>query len=73
MQQSMDDLKAKVTAAGNGVSGVPAQVLPLTPAQWPGAHDTLVAGRQSVASARTDLQTARADAKSIVAALRALK
>ena len=37
MQQSMDDLKAKVTAAGNGVSGVPAQVLPKN-------HDTRLLG-----------------------------
>ena len=73
MQQSMDDLKAKVTAAHDAVDGVPADVLPLTPAQWPGAHDTLKSARQSVVTARTDLRTARADAQSIVTALKALK
>jgi hypothetical protein len=65
-QAADDDLKAKVTAASAAVSGVPAEVLALTPAGYPGNRTTLEAARSSLQTARADLAAARADVTKVV-------
>jgi hypothetical protein len=62
-QAALDAMNAKVTAAMNSAGPVSGQVLPLTPAGYPGNVPTLQAARQ-------DLRAARADATTVVADLR---
>jgi len=69
-QAALDDMKTKVDAAASAVSGVPASVLPLTPAGYPGNRSTLEAARTSLQTARADLVAARTDARNAIEALR---
>lgn len=64
----MADLQAQIDAIRNSTTGLSAQVLALTPAQWNADHGVLEPSRKSLLSARTALQKARAD----IAAIRAL-
>jgi hypothetical protein len=74
-QADLDAMKAKVGQVSPLVHGVPAAVLPLTPAQYNGgaAKPILVSSRTSLQSGRALLVGARADAAACIAALKALK
>ena len=65
-QEALDDLKTKVQAATDAVSGVPGRVLPLTAAGYPGNRSTLLGARADLVTARTDLRAARADALRVI-------
>lgn len=66
------DLGLKVDAAAKGVSGIPAAVVPLDAAGFPGNRPTLVNARASLESARGALQGAVAAATNAINALKAL-
>lgn len=74
-QASLDAMNASVSAAVNLATPLPAQLLPLTPAQYNGgtAGPVLNSARSAVVQARNDLKTAMADAKACRDALKALK
>jgi hypothetical protein len=74
-QADLDAMNKAVTAAGNLAGPLPAQLLPLTPAQYNGGTAGLVltAARAALVQARTDLKSAVADAQACRAALKALK
>jgi hypothetical protein len=67
-------MTAKVAQVSPLVAGIPATVLPLTPAQYNTgtAKPILVSSRSSIQSGRGLLVGARADARACVAALKAL-
>lgn len=73
-QSDLDAMKAKVAKVSPLVQGIPAAVLPLTPAQYNAgtAKPILVSSRTSLQAGRGLLSGARADARACVAALRAL-
>ena len=64
-------MEAAIDEAVNGVAGVAADVLPLTPADWNAgtAGPILRAARQAVVEARTDLRTAMGEARKVITAL----
>lgn len=64
-QAAYADLTAKVTAAQGLLRPVPASVLALTPAGWPGDVTTVQADRQSVVTAGADLAAAAHDVSEI--------
>jgi hypothetical protein len=70
MQASLDDLNAKVAAAQAISGSVEKTVLPLQPTDYNSDHSLLSGYRDQLKTAHTDNQTAFADAKSIVAALK---
>jgi hypothetical protein len=65
----MADLQAQITAIRTATDGLSGKVLGLTPAQWNADHTVLAGPRQSLASARTALQKARADIVAVRAML----
>jgi hypothetical protein len=71
-QADLDAMNASVTAAVGLASPLPAQLLPLTPAQYNGgtAGPILTAARTALGTARDDLKSAEASAKACVAALK---
>jgi hypothetical protein len=73
-QSDLDAMNAKVAQVSPLVQGVPAAVLPLTPAQYNGgtAAPILASSRTSLQAGRGLLAGARADARACVAALKAL-
>jgi hypothetical protein len=73
-QSDLDAMNAKVAQVSPLVQGVPAAVLPLTPAQFNGgtAAPILASSRTSLQAGRGLLAGARADARACVAALKAL-
>ena len=73
-QADLDAMTAKVAQVSPLVAGIPAAVLPLTPAQYNAgtAKPILVSSRTSIRSARGLLVGARADARACVAALKSL-
>ncbi len=73
-QADLDAMNGDVAQVGPLVQGIPAAVLPLTPAQYNAgtAKPILVSSRTSLQSGRSLLRNARADAKACVAALKAL-
>ena len=74
-QADLDAMNAAVTAAANLASPLPAQLLPLTPAQYNGgtAGPILANARTALVQARNDLKSGVADAKACRVALKALK
>jgi hypothetical protein len=73
-QADLNAMNAAVTAAVGLAGPLPAQLLPLTPAQYNGgtAGPILTSARSSLTTARSDLKNAVADAKACRAALKAL-
>jgi hypothetical protein len=73
-QSDLDAMNAKLVQVSPLVQGIPAAVLPLTPAQYNDgtAKPILTSSRTSLQSGRGLLVGARADAKACVAALKAL-
>lgn len=73
-QADLDAMNAAVTAAVGLAGPLPAQLLPLTPAQYNGgtAGPILVSARSAVTTARNDVKNAVADAKACRTALKAL-
>jgi hypothetical protein len=69
-QSDLDQMKAQVASAQSAVGGVASSVIGLLASDWPGAHDTLAAGRQSLRTGRDDLRTARNDGWNAVIALK---
>ncbi len=69
-QSFLDEMKTHTADARTAASGVPATVINLTPADWPGAKDTLEQGRETLKTARKDLYEAREDGHKAVKALR---
>jgi hypothetical protein len=69
-QAALDDLRAKVADAKGKAAPIPADVVPLTPAGYPGNRPTLVAARGTMLLVKADYETARSDAKNVVTALR---
>ena len=74
-QSDLDAMNAKVAQVSPVVQGIPAAVLPLTPAQYNAgaAKPILVSSRTSLQAGRGLLAGARADARACVAALKALR
>jgi hypothetical protein len=72
-QSYLDEMKAGTESARTAASGVPASIINLTPADWPGAHDTLEQGRETLRTARKDLYEAREAGRNAVKALRGAK
>ena len=74
-QSALDAMNAKAAQVSPLVQGVPAAVLPLTPAQYNGgtAAPILASSRSSLKAGRGLLAGARADARACVAALKALR
>ena len=70
-QATLDDMKTQIAAAQTATSGLAAQLMGFTPAQWNANHELLSPSRAQLKTARTDLEKARQDAKSIVAAVQA--
>jgi hypothetical protein len=71
-QGHLDEMKAKVAGARAAASGVPDQVLPLVPQDYPDNKPTLDAARASLATGRAALRDARELARQVVADLKAL-
>jgi len=73
-QADLDAMTAKASQISPLVAGIPAAVLPLTPAQYNAGTATpiLASSRTSIQSGRGLLIGARADARACVAALKAL-
>jgi hypothetical protein len=69
-QDAVNDLNARVAAATAAVSGVPSQVLALTPAGYPANKATLQSARGALETARHDVVLATADAGRAVSLLR---
>jgi hypothetical protein len=69
-QAALDDLQAKVADATGKAAPIPGQVVPLTPAGYPGNRPTLVAARGTMLLVKADYEAARTDAKNVVNALR---
>jgi hypothetical protein len=69
-QDDLDQMKTAIASARSAIDGVASNVIDLTPSDWPGAHDTLVNGRQSLRTGRNDLHTARNDGWDAVQSLR---
>ena len=73
-QRDLDAMQQKVARVSSLVQGVPASVLALTPAQYPGtARPILASSRTSLRTGRGLLAGARADARACRAALVALR
>jgi hypothetical protein len=74
-QADLDAMNAAVTAAVGLASPLPAQLLPLTPAEYNAgtAGPILTSARAALGSARNDLKSAIADAQACRSALLALK
>ena len=68
-QDALDDMKKQLADATAAISGVAANVIPLTPSGYPANRATLLNARSSILSARAHLVTARADAHTAVNAL----
>jgi hypothetical protein len=66
------DLAGKADAAATAVAGVPAGVLPLQAADFPGNRAALVSARASLATARGDLTGTLGAASRAIAALKGL-
>ncbi len=64
------DMQAKATAASTGASAAIASLVPLTAAGYPGNKTTVTAAAATIKTARTSLETARTDAKALIAALK---
>jgi hypothetical protein len=60
-QSDLDQMKSAIANAKAAIGGVASSVINLQPSDWPGAHDTLVTGRQSLRTGRDDLRSARND------------
>ena len=73
-QADLDAMNAAVTAAVGLAGPLPAQLLPLTPAQYNGGAGgpIITSARSTVTTARNDVKNAVADAKACRAALKAL-
>ncbi|TML60300.1 MAG: hypothetical protein E6G17_10285 [Actinobacteria bacterium] len=69
LQPLLDDLKTQTAAAQQLVSGLPAELEALKPADWNANHAVLQPSRDSLQSARLDLRRARQDARDIVSGL----
>jgi hypothetical protein len=68
-QTYLNDLRDKVHASENSISGVSASVLNLQPAGYPGNRVDLQSAAQNIATARTDLDGARGDVSTILTLL----
>jgi hypothetical protein len=68
---ALADLQAKVADASSHASGVADSVIGFVPADYNADHGLLDGPRESLRTAATDLKAARADVKTIVAALKA--
>jgi len=69
-QSDLDQMKTAITNAQSAIGGVASSVINLQPSDWPGAHDTLVNGRQSLRTGRDDMRSARNDGWNAAQALR---
>lgn len=69
VQASMADLAAQITAISTSTDGLSATVLAFTPAQYDANHALLAAPRATLAEARIDVKTARADIVSVTKAV----
>ena len=70
LQADLTDMAAQITSAGNALSGVSAQALAVTPAEFNANKAVLTPIRASVKAAAADLKKALTDAKTIRAALK---
>lgn len=70
VQARMADLATQIAAIGTATNGLSATVLAYTPAQYNANHALLSPSRQSLAIARNDVKTARADIVAVVSALK---
>jgi hypothetical protein len=73
MQKLLDDMLAKDTDATTKTQGVVTPLLALQPADFNSNHTVLLQYRTTMAAALTDLQASRADAASVIAALKTPK
>ena len=69
LQPVLDDLKTQTAGAEQLVSGLPAELDALKPADWNANHAVLQPSRDALQSARLDLRRARQDARDIVSGL----
>ena len=69
-QSDLDAMKTQIAAAKTAIGSVASSVIDLQPSDWPGAHDAMVTGRQSLRTGRNDLRSARDDGRNAVQALR---
>lgn len=70
LQPLLDDLKTQVANAVQLAAPLPGQLDPLRPPAWNANHALLQPYRQALETVRTDLRTARADARKIHAGLK---
>jgi hypothetical protein len=69
-QSDLDQMKSAISAAESATGGVAASVIGLAPSDWPGAHTTLVDGRDALHTGRDDLRSARNDGWNAAQSLR---
>jgi len=69
-QSDLDQMKTQIANAKAAISGVASSVIDLKVSDWPGAHATMMTGRQSLRTGRDDLRGARNDGWNVVRALK---
>jgi chromosome segregation ATPase len=69
LQADLADMNSQIATATTSLSGLAAESLAVTPAQYNANHNVLSALKQKLNSARAALKHAREDARTIVAAL----
>jgi hypothetical protein len=70
LQAKLADMRTQIDTATSTISGVAASALAVTPAQYNANHAILAPSRAAIVSAQAAARTARADAKTIVLALK---
>lgn len=70
LQADLTDMTTKIAAAQQLLSGLAATALAVTPAAYDANHAVLAPVRQSLTTASAAVKAARADAKTVLAALR---
>lgn len=72
LKKSLTDMQAKLASATNQLNGLTAKILAVTPADTNASRTALLAHRQALATAHSDLKAARVHARTIVDGLKAL-
>jgi hypothetical protein len=70
LQADLTDMTTQIAAAQQALSGLAAAALAVTPAAYDANHAVLTPVRQSLTTASAAVKAARADAKTVLAALR---
>ncbi len=70
LQSAMSDLSSKIRAVSTASSGLAANVLALTPAQYDANHTILAQPREMILTARADIVAAHADVTTVLRALK---